>query len=131
MLIELYEEFEVVRIDQEAREEEQRKQEEEKRLREEHRILYNTEVERTIELVNTVHVYDIACKIRAYISALKSNENIDDKTAIMIDQAKKKADWFDPTIARKDEFFGKREYDKNEEVKALEEKSGYYQWLFN
>lgn len=95
-------------------------------MREEYHILYNTEVERTIGLVNTAQFYDIACKIRAYISVLKPNENIDDKTAIMIDWAKKKADWFDLTIARKDEFFGKREYDKNEEQKALKEKSGYY-----
>lgn len=126
MLVELYEESEVVRIDREAREEEQRKQEEEKRLREEQRILYNAEVERTIGLVNTAQDYDVACKIRFYISALESSENIDDKTAALIDWAKKKADWFDPSIARVDELFGKREYEKNEEQKALEKSRSYW-----
>lgn len=127
MLIEIYEESEVVRIEREAREEGQRKREEEERLREERRIHYNAEIERTIGLVNTAQDYDVACKIRAYISALQPHENIDDKTAEMIDWAKKKADWFDPTVARIDEFLGKREYDKNEEEKAVR-KSGYYRW---
>ena len=71
MLIELYEESEVVRIDREAHEEAQRQREEEKRLREERRNRYNAEVERTIELTNLAQDYDAACKIRAFISALE------------------------------------------------------------
>lgn len=125
ILLELYEESEVVRINREAREEDQRKQEEEKKLREERRISYNAEVDRTIGLVNTAQDYDIACKIRAYILVMQSKENIDDKTAAMIYWAKKKADWFDPTIARTDEFFDKREHAKKEEEKVLK-KSGYF-----
>lgn len=127
MLIELYEESEVVRINREAKEEEQRKREEERRAREEHRILYNAEVERTIGLVNTSQDYDIACKIRAYITALESSKNIDDKTKAIIDWANKKADWFDPTVDRNDELLGKREHEKSEDEKALK-KSGSYWW---
>ena len=124
MLLELYEESEEVRIDREAQEEAQRKKEEAERLREERRIHYNAEVERTIELTNFAQDYDVASKIRAYISVLESNENMDEKTATGIDWAKKKADWFDPTIARTDEWLGKREHKKSEDQKALK-RSGY------
>lgn len=127
MLIELYEESEVVRKKREDFEEAKRKEEEEKRLREERKIRYNEEVDRTISLTNMAKDYDIACKIRAYTNALEESENIDDKAVEMIDWAKKKADWFDPTVARTDEFFGKREHRKNEEEKYLK-KSGYYWW---
>lgn len=125
MLIELYEESEVVRKNREAYEEAKQKEEEEKRLREERRIRYNDEVDRTVALANIAQDYDVACKIRAYISALESKENIDDKSAVWIDWAKKKADWYDPTKARTDELFGKREHEKSSEQKALR-KSGYY-----
>jgi len=129
MLIELYEESEVVRLDREAREEAQRKQaeeEEEERSREERRNRYNAEVERMIGLTNFAQDYDVACKIRAYISALGSNENMDEKTATWIDWAKKKADWFDPTIARTDELLGKREHEKSEDQKALKRSGNFW-----
>lgn len=48
MLLELYEESEVVRLDREAKEEAARKQEEAERRKEERRKKYNEEVERTI-----------------------------------------------------------------------------------
>lgn len=48
-----------------------------------------------------------------------------EKTAEWIDWAKKNADWFDQTIARKDELFGEREHEKNYEQKILK-KYGYY-----
>lgn len=116
ILIELYEESEVVRLDREAREEAKRKQEEEERLRQERRKRYNEEVDRTIALTNLAQDYDTACKIRAFISALESAENIDEE---LIDWAKKKADWFDPIIARNDEVLGEREHEENEEQKTL------------
>ena len=119
MLIELYEESEVVRLDREAREEAERKRKEEERLREERRIRYNDEVERTISLTNMAQDYDIACKIRAFVSALETSENIDDNTTRWIDWAKKKADWFDPAISRTDELLGKRDHEKSEKQRAL------------
>ncbi|ODA42690.1 hypothetical protein [Desulfosporosinus sp. BG] len=126
MLIELYEESEVVRLEREASEEAVRRQEEEKRLREERRILYNDEVERTLALTNLAQDYEVAGKIRAYILALESNGNMNEKTASWIDWAKKKADWFDPTIARTDEFLGKREHKKNEDQKALKRSGNFW-----
>ncbi|MGE4274173.1 MAG: hypothetical protein AB7E31_15135 [Desulfitobacterium sp.] len=128
MLIELYEESEVVRKNREAYEEEKRRESEEKRLREERRNRYNEEVDKTAALTNMAQDYDIACKIRAYINALEPKVDMkDEKTAEFIDWAKKKADWFDPTVAREDELFGEREHEKNENEKALK-KAGSYWW---
>jgi len=128
MLIELYEESEVVRKNREAYEEAKRKEAEEKRLREERKIRYNEEVDKTIALTNMAQDYDTACKIRAYINALEPKVDMnDEKTAKFIDWAKKKADWFDPTIAREDELFGEREHEKNDNEKALK-KAGSYWW---
>lgn len=126
MLIELYEESEVVRLDREAREEAKRKQEEEERLRQERRKRYNEEVDQTIALTNMALDYDTACKIRAYIIALEPKVDMnDEQTAEWIDWAKKKADWFDPTVAREDELFGERDHEKNEEQKALKKLYGW------
>ena len=128
MLIEFYEESEVVRKNREVYEEAKRKEAEAKRLREERKIRYNEEVDKTIALTNMAQDYDIASKIRVYINALESKVDMnDEKTAELIDWAKKKADWFDPTVARKDELFGTREHEKSENEKALK-KAGSYWW---
>ena len=36
-----------------------------------------------------------------------------------VDWATKKADWFDPTVVRDDEFFGEREHEKSLGEKVL------------
>lgn len=91
MLIELYEESEVVRKNREAYEKEKRRESEEKRLREERRNRYNEEVDKTAALTNMAQDYDIACKIRAYINELEPKVDMEDeKTAEFIDWAKKK-----------------------------------------
>lgn len=120
MLIELYEVSEVVRKKREADEEAQRQREEERRLREELEILYDEEIDKTIALINIAQDYDMACKIRAYINALEvKSDSSDEKNADLINWAKKKADWFDPTIVIEDKVLGKREHEKNEEQKVL------------
>lgn len=129
MLIELYEESEVVRIEREAREEAARMREEEARLKEERRNLYNEEVKRTIALENEALDYEKACRIRAYINAVEnaSCENaVNGDISAWIDWARKKADWFDPIVARKDELLGRREYEKSEEQKSL--KKNEHRW---
>lgn len=95
-------------------------------MREERRNSFNAEVERTIGLTNLAQDYDVACKIRVYISALESNKTMDEKTATWIDWAKKKADWFDPTIAGTDELLGKRDHTKNEDQKALKRSGNFW-----
>jgi len=128
MLIELYEESGVVRIAREEREEAARKREEEERLREERRNRYNKEVEKTIALENAALDYERACRIRTYVKAIENasgKESLDNETAAWIDWAKKKADWFDPIVAREDELFGEREHEESEDHKSLK-KTGYY-----
>ena len=130
MLIELYKKSEVVRIDREAREEAARKREEEARLKEERRNRYNEEVERTIALKNEALDYEKACRIRTYINAVESTcsqSGFNDETAAWIEWAKKKADWYDPIVARDDELFGQREHEKSEDQKTIK-KAGYSWW---
>ena len=128
MLIEFYEESEVVRIEREAQEEAVRKREEEARLREERRERYNNEIELTIALENEALDYEKACRIRAYAKAVEtthSQDGLDDETLAWIEWANKKADWFDPTVARTDELLGDREHEQSDERKELK-KSRYY-----
>lgn len=127
MLIDLYEQSEVVKKKREADEEAQRKREEEIRLREEREKSYSEEADKTAALTNIAQDYEVACKIRAYIEALELRADLSDEaTAEWIEWAKKKADWFDPIIAREDELFGKREHEKNEEQKVLKKSRGYW-----
>lgn len=112
----------MVRIEREAREEAARKREEEARLKEERRNLYNEEIKRTIALENEALDYEKASRIRTYINAVENatcENTVDDKLSEWIEWAKKKADWFDPTVARVDELLGRREYGKSEEQKSL------------
>lgn len=44
---------------------------------------------------------------------------MDDKTAIWVDWAMKKADWFDPIVARDDELFGEWGHEKSLQEKAF------------
>jgi hypothetical protein len=125
IMIEIYEAAEEIRKARVAREEAERKRQDEERRREEFRKRYNVEVDRTLALTNLANDYDIACKIRRYIAAVEASGEPNEKTAEWIEWAKAKADWYDPTIAREDEFFGKREHEKNTEEKKLSHK-GYW-----
>jgi hypothetical protein len=115
ILIEMYEASEIIQKEREAREEERCKREEAERLREERRERHMIEVERTVALTNMAQDYALACKIREYVSALESSRNLAEEDIQWIDWAKKKADWYDPIIAREDEILGKRERQKGKE----------------
>jgi hypothetical protein len=126
IFVQMYEAADVLRKEREVREEAESRRKEEERLREECRKRYNIEVERTLALTNLAEDYDIACKIRCYISAVEATGNKDEKTLEWIDWAKNKADWYDPNVARDDEHFGKREHQKDKEKKVL--KPSGYSW---
>jgi len=129
ILIEMWEESELIRVEREAREEADRKRKEEERQREERRNRYNQEVERTIALGNEALDFEKACRIRAYIRVVETacnQDGLDEETVAWIDWAEKKADWFDPTVARDDELFGAREHGENEDQKALKKRWGYW-----
>lgn len=123
IMIELYEASESIKKACEAHEEAERRHQEEIRQNEERRERYNCEVDRTLALVNLAEDYDIASKIRSYIAVLEQAGNHDDKTIEWIEWAKAKADWYDPTIAKEDEFFGRRAHEKDADKKRLEHRS--------
>ncbi len=101
---------EIERIDKEI---------EERKRREQIRDQYNSEVNKTTALINKAADYETACSIRKFIEAVKNDPNNPDNNSEWIAWASKKADWFDPTIAREDEFFGKRAHDQDPDKKAL------------
>jgi hypothetical protein len=128
ILILMYEASNALRIQREAREAAERKREEEARQRAAWRERYNHEVERTNALVNESEDFEIACKIRAYISAVEQKEKLTEEELAWIAWAKQKADWYDPTIKRKDEFFGVREHGKDTNQKKLEKSYSSWHW---
>lgn len=124
----LYQASNALRVQREAREAAERRREEEERQRNARRERYNQEVERTNALVNEAEDFEIACKIRAYISAVEQKETLTEEEAAWIEWAKRKADWYDPTIKRKDEFLGTREHSENKEQKKLEKSYRSWHW---
>lgn len=116
ILITLYEKSEENRVQREAREEAERKRLEEARKKEELRQRKEQEICRVQELVNKAEDYRIATEIRNYIQAVME-KTVDDDILEWVKWAKKKADWYDPTVASNDEFFGKRNHGKNREEK--------------
>lgn len=113
------------KLAREEREKAERKRQEEQRKREELRKRYNEEVELTLALENQAEDFAMACKIRALINAVESKADDDTEIAEWIMWAKAKADWYDPTVAAKDEFFGERKHKENQERKKLEKR---YYW---
>jgi hypothetical protein len=67
--------------------------------------------------------------IRAYVAAVETSADMDEEKLEWAEWAKQKADWYDPTVAGDDKFFGKREHDKEADAKALKET--YFAWQFN
>ncbi|GKS09838.1 hypothetical protein YDYSY3_08380 [Paenibacillus chitinolyticus] len=65
--------------------------------------------------------------MRRYIAAVEVSGNLNLKMMEWVEWAKAKADWYDPTIAREDEFFGIRDHKKNADQKKLE-RTGYKWW---
>ena len=70
-------------------------------------------------LLNKTADFEIACRIRRYIDAIKNDPTNPDNNPDWIDWASKKADWIDPTVAREDEFFGKRKHGVDADQKEL------------
>ena len=100
-------------------EEKRRKEHEEYLQRERIKQLYNSEVDKTNALLNKTADFEIACRIRRYIDAIKNDPSNPDNNPEWIDWASKKADWIDPTVAREDEFFGKRKHGVDADQKEL------------
>lgn len=124
MMLAIYGEAERIKQARLAREEAERQRREQERQREEQRKLYNAEVDRTLALVNCAEDYEIACRIRNYVSAMEI-AHPEQTLSEWASWARSKADWYDPIIAKEDEFLGKREHEKKQEDKGPEHK-GYW-----
>ena len=125
MMIAIFIAINDAKLAREEREEAERKRQEEERKREELRKRYNEEVERTLALENQAEDFAMACKIRALINEVESKADNDSEISEWIMWAKAKADWYDPTVAAKDEFLGERKHEENQERKKLEKR---YYW---
>ena len=127
ILLKLYEKSEENRVARERREEEQRRREEEARKQEELRRRKELEIAHIKELVNKADDYRIALDIRAYIEAVIESGS-EEATSEWIEWARKKADWYDPTIARNDEYLGIRDHGRSKEEKDLNRVSLWNSW---
>ena len=78
-------------------------------------------------MVNKADDYRMASDIRAYIDAVVESGS-EEATSEWIEWARRKADWYDPTIARNDEYLGKREHGKSKEEKDLDRVSVRRSW---
>jgi len=116
ILLELYVAAEKAKQERLKREETERQRLEEERKREERRKRHDLEVSKTLALRNAAEDYDIACKIRQYISAYLAAHPDEDLTD-WAQWATAKADWYDPTISRKDEFLGVRDHAQDADKK--------------
>lgn len=122
IMIAFYEASYAVRLQRLEAEEKRRKEEEERRKAEEICVRYNTEIDYTEGLINAAEDYDTACKLRAYIAAVKAAGQ---KSEEWIKWANAKADWLDPTIHAEDPYFGVRKHSKSSENK-MPKRKGYW-----
>ena len=125
MMLSIYSEAEQVKQARLACEEAERQRREQERKREEQRQRYNAEVDRTLALVNCATDYEIARKIRDYVSAMEKAHSDQDLSA-WASWARAKADWYDPTVAKEDELLGRREHEMSQESKGPQHKG--YRW---
>ena len=113
ILLEIYDSAEKLKQERIEREEAERKRREEEACKKEIQKLYNIEVDQTNALINCAEDYEIACKIRHYITKIESSDSLDEETKEWIEWAKAKADWYDPIISQKDKLFGVRQHKKD------------------
>lgn len=131
VIIKLYEQSELIKVERTKREERLRKEKEEQERKERIRNNKQKESKKTQELINLADDYRIACDIRNYIEAVSKQENLTEELKNWIVWANKKANWIDPIIDEEDEILGKRNHTdslekKNNELEKLG--SGYGWW---
>ena len=124
VLISIFTTLNDVKLAREEREERRRQEEEERKKQEVLRERYNEEVDRTNALINMANDYSTACRIRSLLDALKQNLPQCEENDEYIKWAAEKADWFDPTVAARDPYFGKRQHGADNGTKL--EKKRYW-----
>ena len=120
ILIALFEASNILRLQRIAAAEKYQREVEARRIMEQKKQQYNAEIEKTKALLNKARDYETARMIREYIAAIRTASDPNELDEDWITWAEKKADWFDPNVARDDEFFGKRRHEDDPERKKLE-----------
>ena len=120
ILITLFEASNILRLQRIAVAEKYQREVEARRIMEQKKQQYNAEIEKTKALLNEARDYETARMIREYIAAICTTSDPNELDQDWIDWAEKKADWFDPNVAREDDFFGKRHHEDDPEQKKLE-----------
>lgn len=119
ILIRLYEISEIHKIHREKREKEHRLYLEAQRREEDLKERKKLEAKKTQALANMSKDYQTACEIRNYIAAVINKGELTEADFQWVEWATKKADWYDPIVAKEDEYLGKREHSCDDEDKAL------------
>lgn len=122
ILIALFEASNILRLQRIAADEKFEREAEARRIMVLKKQQYNAEIEKTHALLNKARDYETARMIREYIAAIRTASAPDEIDQDWIDWAEKKADWFDPSVAREDEIFGKRRHEDDPDRKKLERK---------
>lgn len=123
MLIQLIQQSEIVRNERLDLEDKKRREKEEWRQRNLPEITFNEEVDQLTTLLQEAHDFERAEKIRNYVAGVQQNDTNHEKTD-WIQWANDKADWYDPTIDKSDNLFGKR----NHAAEAIPEKKYVSYW---
>lgn len=127
IIIALFNESEKLRIKRAEYEEKERIRKEKEDIEKNKIDRENLEKDNVVKLLNLADDYETACKIRNYCNALEARGNLTDYDKEVLEWSYKKADWFDPTISKEDEFFGKRQHEADSETKDIfKKKQEYY-----
>lgn len=128
IIVMIYEQAEDSRIKIEARREVERIKEEERKKELAYQDLLEEEKNKTKKLINFANDYELALKLRSYIKAVEKQEDVDETTLKWIKWAYEKADWIDPIVSKQDDYFGKREHEKENSDKDVFMKPGRNRW---
>ena len=111
MFMQLMQQSEIVKRERLAKEEMERKRSEERRLRELPITTYNDEIDKLKDLINRANDFDLAMKIRTYVNYIP-NQYTNPKSRKYVTWARGKADWYDPTVNKKDAILGRRNHNR-------------------
>lgn len=101
-----------IRTNREKREEEERVRQQEVQRKRDLEKRKELELAKVKELKNEAENFDTAQKIRKYIEAVASMDNLSEEKLEWIKWATEKADWYDPTVSKNDELLGIKDHKK-------------------
>lgn len=128
IIVTIYEHAEESRIETETRREVERIREQEREKKLTYQNLLEEEKNKMKELINLANDYELALKLRSYIKAVEKQGDGNESTLNWIKWAYEKADWIDPVVSKEDDYFGKREHEKENSNKDVFMKQSCHRW---